>query len=640
VIVAAARALESEALSGFLLADAIVVAVLLIGRQVLAILENASLQNSLQATVAELGDRERHFRSLVQRSSDVVSVVDRNLRVTYVSPAVLGVLGYPAAGLVGTTIDAFVHPDDSPALLAEVMRLRRDPKLVGRVEARWRHQREGWRHCETTITNLSDDPAIRGFVLNTRDVTERKEAELELAHRARHDALTGLHTRGPFVELLASTIGRAGPESPVALLFVDLDRFKVINDSLGHDAGDDVLTVVASRFMAAIAGSGAVGRFGGDEFVAVLAAGLDEAEPDDVTPAAPLDPVDLAHRLLRSVRRPMTIGGREVFLSCSIGVATTDQPTTTPDALIRDADVAMYAAKERGRNCVEVFGPGLRGPSVDRLDMESELHRGAARGEFLVLYQPVFDLSTGAVSGFEGLVRWQHPTRGLLLPDEFLQAAEDTGLIVQIGAHIIRTACTDFAALRRAGHAADVMINLSARQLAEPDIVETIERAVREAHLPTSGVCFEVTEGVIIDAETPVAALRTLRGLGYRLAVDDFGTGYASLTHLRRLPITALKVDKSFVAGLGEDDGATAIVAAITHMARALGISVVAEGIETHEQVAELRAVGCPYGQGYLLGPPVRADRLVTVVEQALSPTSHTEPVESESAVTAHRTPA
>jgi diguanylate cyclase (GGDEF)-like protein/PAS domain S-box-containing protein len=608
LVVLTGRTAGGVPLDGLVLVFALIVGFCLVFRQVIVMLDNAALQRSLERTLDELGERERHFRSLVQQSSDVIAVTDSDGRLTYVSPSVLGVLGYPSPALIGTSVDALLHPDDAGRLATEIGAIEREPDVVARVELRWRHNRAGWRHCETTITNLLRDPAIRGIVLNTRDVTDRKEAERELEHRARHDALTGLRTRGPFVDELTAAIAAAGPSAPVAVLFVDLDRFKIINDSLGHDVGDEVLVVAAARLQAALGAKGSVARFGGDEFVAMSAI---HEDPSGDQGAPYESAVRLAADLVTALRRPLRVGGREVFLTCSVGVAWTTDPFARPDELIGDADLAMYIAKERGRARVELFDPSLRGSPSAKLDIETALHRAVAGGQLTVAYQPVVELQTGDLVALEALVRWHHPTRGVLGPDEFLGAAEATGLIVPIGSYVFETACTDLMYFRAERPDLRVSVNLSARQLGDPELIPAIESVVNGVGLDPSAVCFEVTEGVILDTDRAMAAVHRLRSLGFALAVDDFGTGYASLTHLRLFPATTLKIDKSFVAGLGVSGSDSAIVAATTHMARALGMMVVAEGIETHEQLAELQALGCPLGQGFLLGEPIPFDELV-----------------------------
>ena len=443
---------------------------------------------------------------------------------------------------------------------------------------------------------------VRQIVVITENarLTQSLESTVsELAVQATHDGLTGLMNRRLLVEHLSQELAATRPDDDmVAVLFIDLDRFKVINDSLGHDAGDSALLAVVAPHRA---------RRRGRRGRPLRRRRVRRGGPGARQRRRPR--AGRPHR--RHHPAPLRIGSADLFVTGSIGLAVTKDRTVAPGTLIRDADLAMYVAKERGRARVEQFDVALRARPLDRLDIEAALHHAVERDEFVVLLQPIVDLSTGALVAVEALVRWEHPTRGLLAPEDFLDAAEETGVVVAMGARVLDLACLATGQLaERIGHMPALMVNVSARQLDQGDLPNLVRRTLKRHGMTCEQLCLEVTEGVIASAEATVGVLLELRAMGVGLAVDDFGTGYSSLSHLRRLPVGTLKIDKSFVRALGGDDGATQIVAAITHMARALGMTVVAEGVETHEQLAELQALGCARGQGYLIGRPGTPDDL------------------------------
>ena len=426
-------------------------------------------------------------------------------------------------------------------------------------------------------------------------VIERKRAQERLAHQALHDPLTELPNRALFLDRLALALARIRRRpSSLAVLFADVDRFKVVNDSLGHDAGDRLLVALAGRLRDVLRPGDTLARFGGDEF-AVLC--------EDVTD---YDVTRIAERMGAALTEPFTTGGGEVFVSVSVGIAMARDFEERPEALLRDADAAMYLAKERGRARFEVFDEAMRDQSTERLGMENALRRAPERGELRALYQPIVRLSDGVVIAAEALVRWEHPDRGLLEASQFVPLAEETGMIVPIGGWMLEEACRQAATWPGNGHAPAVSVNLSARQLSRADLVDAVAAALASSGLDPDRLWLEITESVLMeDADTAVAALRRLRALGVHLSVDDFGTGYSSLAYLRRFPVDSLKVDRSFVAGLTDDPEDSAIVEAVVSMAHSLKLSVVAEGVETDEQLARLRALGCELAQGFLFAAPV-----------------------------------
>jgi len=434
----------------------------------------------------------------------------------------------------------------------------------------------------------------------------RQEAEQRLAHQARFDSLTGLGNRWTFLEETRRALQAPGSDrSKVAVLLLDLDRFKVVNDSLGHTAGDELLGAVASRLASSLAPY-VVARLGGDELV-VLVDDLESRE----------EAVDLARRELSALRNPFVVAQHEVFMTASIGIAYAvdgDQEVDEPDELLRQADAAMYAAKDRGRNRIEVFDDDLRERVNRRLQDESDLRRALTNGELTVHYQPEIELDTGQVVATEALVRWEHPVRGLLSAAQFIDVAEETAAILDIGPWVLLQACRQLRHWDEVhtGQPLTMRVNLSARQVAQPDLVPRVVEVIEQSGIDPARLCLEITETTLMaDPEVSLEVLRALRALGVELAVDDFGTGYSSLAYLKRFPVNVLKIDRSFIDGLGEDPDDTAIVSAIISLAEALKLQVTAEGVETERQLEELRRLGCRRVQGYLLAMPEPPSRVL-----------------------------
>jgi diguanylate cyclase (GGDEF)-like protein len=390
----------------------------------------------------------------------------------------------------------------------------------------------------------------------------------------------------------------------VGVIFLDVDHFKVVNDSLGHGSGDDLLRDAAARIAAAIRPSDTVARFGGDEFVVVC---------DDVTA---METEQIAERVLEALSGPFTIGGHDVTVTASLGIALADE-SATPESLLRDSDAAMYRAKERGRGRVELFDEAVRAKVERRLATASALRRALERGEFTVHYQPVVDLASGEMVSAEALLRWQHPERGLVSPVEFIPIAEETGLIVPIGAWVLEQACRQLVGWQRTRSAMTVAVNVSVRQMLAPDIAGLVESVLLATGARPQDLCLELTESVFMeDVDYFERTLASLKGLGVRLSIDDFGTGYSSLSYLKRFPVDAVKVDREFVDGLGTDPNDTALVAAILAMADALGLEVTAEGVETHDQLANLQRLHCRLAQGFYLARPMPADAISKLVTE------------------------
>jgi diguanylate cyclase (GGDEF)-like protein len=502
--------------------------------------------------------------------------------------------------LLGEGFADIVHAEDRAAV--DAAKASGEPaETVFRVSNRFGE----WRHLEAHASDLRGDRRIRGIVLNARDITERIRLEEQLTRQAFHDGLTGLANRALFRDRLDQALARAARTQDVlAVLLLDLDGFKQVNDTLGHDAGDQLLTEVARRFSEATRPSDTVARLGGDEF-AFVAEGAHEVHA-----------VMLAKRLFDRLAEPITIGGRELALGASIGIVIHDGGPGDSEELVRQADVAMYAAKAAGRGRYELFGQDMAREFSELLGLEHEIRLGLQRGEFAVHYQPEIDLATGAIVGVEALVRWNSPSRGLVPPGRFIPIAEATGLIQPLGEFVLREACAQTAQWRRAGRLPEpfvTWVNLSAKQLGAG--LGTLVRRTLESHqLPPDLLGLEVTESAVIQ-EGPAsvrarAELENLHTLGVRIAIDDFGTGFSSLGQLRNFPIDMIKVDLSFVQGAETDAKDAAITANIINLAHALGLRAVAEGIETHGQLSSMRDLGCDLAQGYHFARPMPPDRL------------------------------
>jgi diguanylate cyclase (GGDEF)-like protein len=421
---------------------------------------------------------------------------------------------------------------------------------------------------------------------------ERKRAEVELAHQAMHDALTGLPNRALFYDRLGQALNRVGRQgSAVAVLFLDLDRFKLINDSLGHGAGDKLLVAVAERLGNVLRAGDTAARFGGDEFVILC---------EDVS--GERQAIAIAERIASELDAPFVLDSDEVFAHTSVGIALATEPGARPEALIRDADAAMYRAKERGGGLYEVFDDAMRERAVRRMATENALHRALDRGEFVMHYQPIVHMATGALYGVEALVRWQHPQRGLVMPGEFIEAAEETGLIIALGAWVFEAACRQSAIW---GGRVMMSVNLSARQCTHPELVATFGEILGRTEADPAAVSLEITETALMeDIDLSTETLSALKALGLRLALDDFGTGYSSLRALQHLPVDVVKIDRSFIEPIERDPQEAAIVAAVISLSHALGLRTVAEGIETIAQVDRLRALGCDLAQGFYFAKP------------------------------------
>ncbi|MET0426754.1 MAG: EAL domain-containing protein [Actinoplanes sp.] len=586
---------------------------------VMAVVTGLSAVSSHNRAVqqAQRDTAERRAAALLENGSDAVFALVEG-QVQFVSASSGRILGRDPGSLRSEDLAGMTHPDDLEAVrhwMAELY--ASEPGHTARIESRSRHADGRYIDVEVTGTNHTQDPQIAAVILSVRDVSTQKALRGELTRQAFEDPVTALPNRTLLLDRIATAVRRHTRDSGrVSLLLIDLDDFKKVNDTLGHLAGDDFLRATARRMAAVTRPADTLARLGGDEF-AVLVEGLDD-----------IGLHTLAHRLLEAVREPARIGDTDLVGTASIGVATVKAgeigDADATEELLRDADLAMYAAKNAGRNRVAVFEPSMYEVAVAEADARADLERGLAQDEFVVVYQPIVDLPTGMPIGVEALARWQHPTRGLIGPDTFIAHAERTGLIVPLGARVLRLACQEVAAWHRDIPGADrirVSINLSARQFQEPDLLDTVRDVLTETGIAPEQVVLEITESLLMqDADATVAVLNELRALGVRLAIDDFGTGYSSLSYLRRFPIDILKIDKAFIDGIATNPEDATLAEAVVGLGRALRLQTVAEGIEHADQHSVLSELGCTYGQGFLFARPGTAADIAELVRVAYRP--------------------
>jgi diguanylate cyclase (GGDEF)-like protein/PAS domain S-box-containing protein len=561
------------------------------------------------AAVAQLGrvaDRARAVAAdqealrMVELVHDAYIAVDLDGVVVDWNPEAEAVFGWPREEALGRALADLAVPARHRQLFEEHLQdlfvrgtaplvPRRELIAVHRSGAEFPVQVTAWAHSR------SGSGRVCGFV---RDLSERKRFEGQLASQALHDRLTTLPNRVLLRDRVEHALARAGRQgASVALLIADIDRFKLVNESLGHDGGDRLLVAVAERLTDLLRPGDTVARMGGDEFALLCedVAGYDDA-------------VGIASRVLGAFEKPFEVQGAELALTASVGVAVGSLDGPAPELLLRDADVAMYRAKESGRDRYEVFDETMLAGTTARISVENDLRRGIAQGQLRLYYQPIVHLDTGAIAGFEALVRWQHPERGLLPPSEFIASAEASGLIVPLGRHVLSEACLQaatWADTHPSGERLRISVNVSAKQLSQPGWSDEVAQVLAESGLAPRQLVLEITESVLMD-DTDVTAVRLeeLRRLGVRIAIDDFGTGYSSLGYLRRLPVDILKIDKSFIDGVAEGPHESALARAVVKLASTLRLEAVAEGISTRKQLLQLRRLRCPYGQGFFFSRP------------------------------------
>ncbi len=565
---------------------------------------------------------ESRLQALLEHADGVILLADRDGYVTWASPGAERLWGWSADTLLSRQMIAAVHPDDQREIIRQYRKMASAQRLTVRVDGRMRHGDGTWRWYESVFTNCLDDPAVGGVIANVRDITDRvladqalRNSEAQLEHQATHDALTRLPNRTLLHDRLDTALARARRTgTTVAVVLVGVDHFQVVNEGRGHAFGDATLRAVAERLATHARSGDTLARFGGDQFVIVADDLRDEREA-----------MDLADAVVRAFDHPLSVRTEadpdpaELFLAVSVGVAVDRGHDAEPGELLRDADGALATAKSRGGGRSVQFVAGAREMARERLHLETELRRAILRHQFQVHYQPVVDLRTGAVASVEALVRWQHPQRGMLLPGSFIDVAEETGLIIPLGAWVFDASCRQLVELHDVlgGQRAplSVGINLSARQLAEDGLIDDIGNVLAATPIHPGHVCVEVTESAVMrDPSATADRLAELRVFGLRVAIDDFGTGQASFSYLRDLPVDVLKIDQSFVQPMEQDPQAADLVAGIVGLGHTLGLEVVAEGVETDGQLQLLRDLGCDRAQGFLFSTAVAPRAVVDLL--------------------------
>lgn len=602
-ILAATRELTTGSLEPFLFWNGLVIVVLVLTRELITVIENRNLIRTMEdrivARTAELSKSEAKLRTLLHTSPDAIILTDEAGKITYLNPVFERVLGRAPDTEMGRSWFELIHPDDQPRLQWAIDKARQT--TGGRVtgEARVSHADHGWRQAEVTIHNLLEDAAVSGLVINLRDITERKALEDQLAHHALHDPLTGLPNRALFRDRLQQSVVRAArrPEQP-AVLLVNLDNFRHVNEGEGYPAGDGVLVAAAERLRHSVRGGDTVARLSGDTF-AIL---LEDTAKDD-------SPAQVAERV-RNALESTTVGDRPTTLTAGIGIASLVPGSQNPDDLLRSADTAMFEAKAAGSGRIALYdGSRLASGSRSQLELQADLQRAIERKEFVCHYQPIVRLKDGQPAAVEALIRWVHPWRGMLPPGDFIFPADKTGAIVSLGRWILLEAARQVRRWQDELHLATLglAVNLSVRQLNDDGLAGDISQVLQETGLEPSLLMLEMTESALMeDFNQSVERLQRLKKLGLNLAIDDFRSGYPSLTHLRHLPIDTLKIDRSFVLNLGKERESVQ-VKSILSLAASLGAEVVAEGVEEVAQATSLVEMGCRLGQGFYFSKPLAA---------------------------------
>ncbi|HYO63890.1 MAG TPA: EAL domain-containing protein [Pyrinomonadaceae bacterium] len=558
---------------------------------------------------------EERFRSAFDYATIGMALVSPRGRCLQVNPSLCGILGYTEQELLDCDSNSLIHPDDFHALRANVKKLLTSSTPSYQTEMRYMHKGG---HVVWALLGLSIVRDAQGepshLLYQVQDITDRKRAEEQLLHDAFHDMLTGLPNRALFIDHLKMAIQRSrrNEGKMFAALFLDLDRFKVINDSLGHMLGDQLLVGIARRLEACLRPGDTVARLGGDEFVVLVE---DIADTNDAA--------EIAGRIQEELSQPFNLGGHEVFTTVSIGIAPSSAGYERAEDLLRDADTAMYRAKTLGKKRYEIFDRAMHDRALKLLQLETDLRRAVDRAEFALHYQPIISLDSGRVRGFEALVRWVHPERGFISPDDFIPVAEETGLIIPIGQWVLEEACRQARAWQES-HPSDlpltISVNLSGKQFSQPDLIERVRGVLRETNLDARHLKLEITESMVMEnIETAVEMLTQLRALGVEISIDDFGTGYSSLSYLHRFPINTLKIDRSFVSHMTENTENAEIVRTIITLARSLEMDVVAEGVETAEQLQQLKDLDCDYAQGFLFSKPLPREAASSFLDEHAS---------------------
>jgi diguanylate cyclase (GGDEF)-like protein/PAS domain S-box-containing protein len=581
---------------------------------VLAFTRATRLVKARNRQEAALAHATRFYAALAENSSDAVIVIDRRGQILNEAPNLLAMLGRPSESTTGMDAIGLLRPLDQEDARSIIDRWWSTSAVVEDAEIHATHANGSDRWFGACAANLSADPDVAGLVVNLRDITDRKLAQQELSHHAFHDSLTGLANRDLFHDRLEHALeGTARNGLDVAVVYLDLDEFKMVNDTRGHEAGDRVLREVATRLSGVVRSADTVSRLGGDEFAVLV-----EERPRAIDEAQ-----IVAQRVLQLLTEPFAVGDQHVVMSASIGIAVGDNACSA-SSMMRDADVAMYRAKTTGGGKWVRYESDMRTAALERLELESDLHEALDKNQFRLVYQPIVELDSNTVIGFEVLLRWDHPTMGTIDPETFIPIAEANGSIVAIGRWVLDSACRAAAQWQRAYPATPVAIavNLSGRQIATPELVEHVATALQQSGFTPASLILEMTETVLVqDAEVAAERLQELRSLGVRLAIDDFGTGYSSLSYLRQFPIDILKIDRSFVETITEQSHAPALVRGLLDLAKTLHMKTIAEGIQNTIQLDSLRRQHCDYGQGFLFAKPLNAvDATALIAELGLIP--------------------
>ncbi|MDY7006918.1 MAG: EAL domain-containing protein [Cyanobacteriota bacterium] len=572
-----------------------------------------------------LRNNELRFRALIENANDLILIIDAEGISRYISPSITRVLGYIPEEAVGQGLFDLIHIDDLSLITHTFNKAIENPGIIQPpIEYRVKHSNGSWCFLEGVVTNLLHAPAVEGIIVNSHDITQRKLIEEQLKHDALHDPLTHLPNRTLFMDRLEQTIKYAERRNnfSFAVLFIDIDRFKVINDSFGHSIGNKLIIAIAEQLKALLSGGDTVARLGADEFVILLEyiSGISDA-------------TCIANRIHEQLTSPIILEGNEVFITASIGIALNSTNIGSAENLLRDAEIAMQSAKNMGRGCYQIFCTSMHTQILKRLKLENNLQSALKNNlsQFVLNYQPIVSLSTNNITGFEALIRWQHPQLGLISPAEFIPVAEETGLIIPLGLWVLREACQQLRQWQNEFPNNDLLkmsVNLSVKQFAQADLIEQIDQILLETQLDGSNLKLEITESALIENyEFVTEKMSQLRARNIELCIDDFGTGYSSLSYLHRFPMNTLKIDRSFVNRIGVanlvSEGSidpTEIIRSIITLSHNLGIDVVAEGVETTEQVLQLQALKCEYGQGYLFSKPLdmaKATSLISTINYA-----------------------
>jgi diguanylate cyclase (GGDEF)-like protein/PAS domain S-box-containing protein len=552
------------------------------------------------------------FRSAFDFAAIGMALVSTEGRWLQVNRSLCSILGYTEKELLLTDFLSITHPDDLPTALSNIGQLLKGKVQASQMEKRYIHKsgHEVWVHWSVSLVR---DHYLKSahLIFQIQDITDRKLAEQQLHHDAFHDALTGLPNRALFMDHLKLAIARSrrNASTKFAVLYLDLDRFKVINDSLGHTIGDQLLVGIADRLKKHLRPGDTVARLGGDEFTVLVEDIADDSES-----------VQVAERVQKELSVPFTLSGREVFTTVSMGIAPSATGYERAEDILRDADTAMYRAKSNGKARYEIFDKAMHARAINLLQMETDMRRALEREEFLLHYQPVVALDNFRLRGFEALVRWQHPERGFISPMDFIPVAEETGMIIQLGEWVMREACKQMQRWQKVFPVEPplfISVNLSSKQFSQNTLISSFALILQETGVRPQAVKLEITESVVMEnIDTATDMLRQLRALGVQLAIDDFGTGYSSLSYLHRFPIDTLKIDRSFVTRMSENNENTEIVRTIIVLAQNLGMDVIAEGVETNEQLVLLQKLGCENGQGYFFSKPVNADGAEKIISE------------------------